>query len=98
MTTQSLLSRANSRQLLLRYLQLAEQHPNEEALIFEREPFKGIRRSWGDLVERSEDFKRRLENAGARAHTRCAFVLSDHPDTIPALLALWQLDATAVLI
>jgi acyl-CoA synthetase (AMP-forming)/AMP-acid ligase II len=77
---------------------MAQEQPNGYALIFEREPFVGVSRTWAELLQRSEEIARQLVAAGATAGTRCALTLMDHPDTLPVLLALWRLDATAVLI
>lgn len=95
------LSTSNSpqgREIFARYLYLAEEKPNEFALIFEREPFVGVRRTWAQLMQRCEDLEKCLRAAGTVAGTRCAVTLADNPDTLPLLLALWKLDATAVLI
>jgi acyl-CoA synthetase (AMP-forming)/AMP-acid ligase II len=86
------------RELFKRYSQLAEEQPNEYALIIERKPYAGTKMTWADLLQRSEDLARKLHGRGIANGARCAVTLTDHPDTLPLLLALWRLDATAVLI
>ncbi|MBL1078324.1 acyl--CoA ligase [Nocardia sp. 2] len=86
------------RELANRYLRLAQERPDADALIFQRAPFEGIRLSWADIADRSEKLLAHFVLAGMAPGARCAVTLVDHPDTVPALLALWRLDATAVLI
>ena len=88
----------NSRELFARYAQLAEERPNDYAVIIEREPFAGTKLTWAGLMQRATDFAATLGASGIRGGSRCAVTLTDHPDTLPLLVALWKLDATAVLI
>lgn len=92
------LKHSTTRDLYARYLSLAQECPHEAALIVEREPFVGIRKTWADLIQRSDEIAVRLRIAGACPGARCAISLMDHPDTLPVLLALWREDCTAVLI
>jgi long-chain acyl-CoA synthetase len=48
-------------------------------------------------MDRAEAFAEDLSRAGVRSGTRVATVLVDHPNTMPVLLAMWQLDAIPVL-
>lgn len=91
--------RASSHAMILqRYLDLADEAPDALALAFLRPPFVGVELTWGSLVARSRELARALATLGVRTGARCALVLRDHPDTLPVLLALWQLEASAVLI
>lgn len=81
-----------------RYLHLAEETPKKEALIFERPPLAGLQLTWSDVANRSEDFMREALAKRMEPGARCAVVLADVLDMMPALLALWRLGATAVLI
>lgn len=86
------------RELAARYLLLANEAPNTEALIYARAPLAGGQRTWSDIANRSEDLLAHYQANGMRAGARCAVTLADHFDMIPALVALWRLDATAVLV
>jgi long-chain acyl-CoA synthetase len=88
----------SDRELVRRYLDLAEAQPDEEAVIFERAPFTGQRLTWADVANRSDDVMQSYRKAGLGSGSRCAVVLADSPDLVPSLLALWRLDATAVLV
>lgn len=80
------------------YAKLAEQQPERPALIFQREPYVGASWTWGQLVERSEQLSRRLSAAGLSEGKLWAVVLTDHPDMLPLLLAVWRLKAAALLV
>lgn len=86
------------RELLSQYSALASEQPDQLALVFERGEHRGRRLSWGQLWERGESLCQQMRANGVHQGGRCAVILADHPDTVPTLLALWQLDATAVLI
>lgn len=86
------------RQVLNRYRSLAEERPEEPALIFERAPFVGIRRTWADLMQRSDELASTWRRRGVHAGARLAVTLADHPDTLSVLLAAWQLDCVCVLL
>jgi long-chain acyl-CoA synthetase len=85
-------------ELYARYSQLAAEHPDELALIVEREPFVGLRRTWAELLQRSDDIGRYFVKRGGGPDTRCAVVLDEHPDVVPLLLAIWKSGASAVLL
>ncbi len=93
-----MITHADVRELPRRYLQLAEERPDADAVIYARPPFDGIRLSWSDVANRSDGLQARFARTGVVAGSRCAVTLADHPDTIPTLIALWRLDATVVLI
>lgn len=84
--------------LYVRYAQLAAEHPDDLALIVERAPFVGVRRTWAELLQRSDEIGRYFVKRGGGLGTRCAVVLNEHPDIIPLLLALWKSGATVVLL
>lgn len=86
------------RELLVRYRQTAEEYPEQPAVIVAREPYAGTTLTWAGLMERAEHLAGDLRRRGVTEGSRCAVVLSDAPDTLPLLLALWSLDATAVLV
>jgi hypothetical protein len=68
------------------------------ALIFEREPYVGIRLSWAQLAAKGEELSLRLLAAGLSRQSLCAVELADHPDTLPLLLGIWRLAGTALLV
>ena len=80
------------------YTALARERPDEPALIFEREPYVGIRLSWAQLAARGEELSLRLAAAGISRRSLCAVELADHPDTLPLLLGIWRLGGTALLV
>jgi long-chain acyl-CoA synthetase len=80
------------------YTALARERPDEPALIFEREPYVGIRLSWAQLAARGEELSLRLAAAGLSRQSLCAVELADHPDTLPLLLGIWHLAGTALLV
>lgn len=86
------------RELAARYLLLANETPDSEALIYARAPLADRQLTWSDIANRSDEFLAQYQANGMRAGARCALVLADHFDMIPALVALWRLDATAVLV
>ena len=80
------------------YTALARERPDEPAIIFEREPYAGIRLSWAQLSARGEELSLRLAAAGISRQSLCAVELADHPDTLPLLLGIWRLAGTALLV
>jgi long-chain acyl-CoA synthetase len=80
------------------YTALARERPDEPALIFEREPYVGMRLSWAQLAARGEELSLRLAAAGISRQSLCAVELADHPDTLPLLLGIWHLAGTALLV
>jgi long-chain acyl-CoA synthetase len=85
-------------ELLRRHQELAATRPDDPAIVYQREPFAGVTLTWADLCERAERIRRTLLAGGAREHRVSALVLTEHPDLIPTLLALWQLDSPPVLL
>jgi acyl-CoA synthetase (AMP-forming)/AMP-acid ligase II len=81
-----------------RYLLAASERPDADAILFERGDLAGSRLSWSDIANRSEHLAKRYQAAGIGACSRCAVTLHDHPDLVPALVALWRLDSTVVLV
>ena len=71
---------------------------SEPAVTFSSPPFEGQSLTWTDLVERSDALAGELSDAGVGAASRVATVLADHPDSLPTLLAMWQLAAVPVLV
>jgi acyl-CoA synthetase (AMP-forming)/AMP-acid ligase II len=84
--------------LLAIYESLAEERPDDPALIYQREPHVGVVRTWAQLRERSDALHRRLAAAGLPEESLCAVVLADHPDLIPLLMAVWRLRGVALLV
>lgn len=84
--------------LLALYEGLAEEHPADPALIYQREPHVGTVLTWARLVERSEELHRRLLAAGVPEAGLYAVVLTDHPDMLPLLLAVWRCRGAALLV
>lgn len=70
----------------------------EPAVTFVLPQFDGVTLTWGGLIERSEALAERLSEAGVGDGTRAATLLADHPDALPALLAMWRLGAIPVLV
>jgi long-chain acyl-CoA synthetase len=83
--------------LLAIYESMAEEKPDEFALIYRREPHVGVTRTWGQLRERSEILHRKLIAAHFPEGGLCAVVLTDNPDMLPLLMAIWRLRGVAVL-
>lgn len=80
------------------YLAAAADRGSDPALSFGLAPFEGLTLSWNDLVERAGALAGELSAAGIGAGSRAATVLADHPDALPTLLAMWQLEAIPVLV
>jgi long-chain acyl-CoA synthetase len=85
-------------ELLTRHHELATTRPDEPAIVYQREPYAGTTLTWADLWMRAEELRTTLQKHGAREHAVSALVLRDHPDLIPMLLALWQMDSPPVLL
>lgn len=85
-------------ELAARYLLRADEAPDDAALIYARAPLSGRILSWSDIANRSDDLLARYRSAGLGPGSRCAVTLADHVDMIPALVALWRVNATAVLV
>ncbi|MEO7084789.1 MAG: class I adenylate-forming enzyme family protein [Gemmatimonadaceae bacterium] len=83
--------------LLAIYESMADEKPDELALIYRREPYVGETRTWGQLRERSEFLTKRLIAANFPEGGLCAVVLTDNPDMLPLLMAIWRLRGVAVL-
>jgi long-chain acyl-CoA synthetase len=84
--------------LLSIYRALAEERPEDPALIYQREPHVGTVLTWARLAERSEELHRRLLASGLPEAGLYAVVLADHPDMLPLLLAVWRLRGAALLV
>jgi long-chain acyl-CoA synthetase len=85
-------------ELLRRYQELASARPADPAISYQCEPHRGVTLTWADLCGRAEEIARNLIKGGAREERISALVLSDHPDLIPTMLALWQLRCPPVLL
>jgi acyl-CoA synthetase (AMP-forming)/AMP-acid ligase II len=84
--------------LLAVYTALAEEQPEEPALIYQREPHAGTVLTWAQLVARSAELHRWLAASGLPEAGLYAVVLADHPDMLPLLLAVWRLQGAALLV
>jgi long-chain acyl-CoA synthetase len=84
--------------LLAIYESMAEEKPDDLALIYRRAPYAGETRTWAQLVERSYVLYRALVAASFPERGLCAMVLSDNPDILPLLMAVWRLHGAAVLV
>ncbi|MFJ2095092.1 class I adenylate-forming enzyme family protein [Streptomyces sp. NPDC087901] len=86
------------RELLRRHEYLAGTRPDDPAISYRNESHAGTTLTWSDLCVRAEKLRQVLLENGVRRHRVCALVLRDHPDLVPLLLALWQLDSPPVLL
>jgi acyl-CoA synthetase (AMP-forming)/AMP-acid ligase II len=84
--------------LLDMYIANAADRGSDPAVTFALPPHGGLTLSWNDLVDRAGALADELDGAGVGAGTRVATVLVDDPNALPALLAMWRLDAIPVLI
>jgi long-chain acyl-CoA synthetase len=84
--------------LIAIYESMAAERPDEFALIYRREPYAGVTRTWAQLVERSEILHKKLVAASFPEGGLCAAVLTDNPDMLPLLMAIWRLRGVAVLV
>jgi long-chain acyl-CoA synthetase len=80
------------------YADQAEQRGTAPAITYAAGPHAGTTWSWADLVARAGDIAATLRRAGAVEHSRLAVVMADHPDILPALLAVWSGNAVAVIL
>lgn len=80
------------------YIANAADRGSDPALTYTAPPFEGLTLTWNDLLERSEALAQDLGSTGIGPGSRVAIVLADHPNVLPALLAMWRLDAIPVLI
>ena len=86
------------KQLLALHGDLAASRPNDPAISYQRAPYTGVNLTWGDLWGRAGEIRETLAMIGLRGGRISALVLADHPDFIPALIALWQLDSPPLLL
>ena len=77
---------------------LALTRPDDPAVSYQREPRVGVTLTWSGLWVRAAEIRETLLRGGAQGGRVSALVLNDHPDLIPALLALWQLNSPPVLL
>lgn len=84
--------------LLNIYSANAADRGSDPAITFALPPFEGLTLTWSDLMDRTEAFAEDLSSTGVGSGTRVATFLRDHPNSLPALLAMWKLDAVPVLI
>lgn len=84
--------------LLDMYRANAADRGSEPAITFASPPFEGLTFTWSDLIERSSSLAEELSDAGVGSSSRVATILVDHPNSLPALLAMWQLDAVPILV
>lgn len=79
------------------YTANAADRGSEAAVTFAQPPFEGLTVTWNGLVERVDALAEDLSAARVGSGTRVGTVLADHPDALPALLAMWKLGAIPVL-
>lgn len=80
------------------YRTAAAEKGSEPAVTFARPPFEGVVLSWGEIMERADGLAAELSAAGVGSGSRVATMSVDHPNTLPALLAMWQLGAIPVMV
>jgi acyl-CoA synthetase (AMP-forming)/AMP-acid ligase II len=80
------------------YTILARERPDAKAITYHRSPFQGHSLTWAELAARANAWEGELLDANVVSDSRCAVVMSDHPDFIPALLGVWLRGAVAVLV
>lgn len=80
------------------YIENAADRGSDPAITYTAPPFEGLTLTWNELIERSEALAEDLSSTGVGRGSRVGTVLADHPNTMPALLAMWRLDAIPVLI
>ncbi|MFJ8659372.1 class I adenylate-forming enzyme family protein [Streptomyces sp. NPDC093795] len=86
------------RELLRCHEDLAAARPDDPAVVHAREPHTGTVQTWADLCVRAGEIREALTDQGVTPHKVTSLVLKDHPDLVPTLLALWQLDCPPVLL
>ncbi len=80
------------------YADLAGERGDEPAITYARTPKSHRVLSWGDLLERGQELASALRRAGVRPGSRLAVEVTDHPDAIPAMLAVWACESVAVVV
>jgi acyl-CoA synthetase (AMP-forming)/AMP-acid ligase II len=80
------------------YDERANESGSAPALSYASGPHAGTVLSWGDLMTRAGKIAGVLRERGAVAGSRFAVVMADHPDILPALLAVWSCDAVTVVL
>jgi acyl-CoA synthetase (AMP-forming)/AMP-acid ligase II len=78
------------------YRAVAADRGAEPAITFARPPFEGVSLTWSELIERANSLATELTEAGVGAGTRIGTVMMDHPEMMPALLAMWKLGAIPI--
>lgn len=76
----------------------AVERGSSPALSYLTGPAAGTVLSWAGVVARAEELAGQLRGDGVTGGDRLAVVMADHPDMIPALLAVWSCDAVVVLV
>jgi long-chain acyl-CoA synthetase len=84
--------------LLDMYRANAADRGSDPAITFASPPYDGLTMTWSGVIERSAALAEELSAEGVGSGSRVATVLVDHPDALPALLAMWQLGAVPVLV
>lgn len=80
------------------YRAVAADRGSDAAITFAREPFVGLTLTWSDLMDRAASLMEQLSDEGVGPGTRVATMAVDHPNIIPAALAMWQLNAIPILV
>jgi acyl-CoA synthetase (AMP-forming)/AMP-acid ligase II len=83
--------------LLDMYRTAATDRGSDAAITFARPPFEGLTLSWSDLVDKADSFAEELSDSGVGSETRVATMAVDHPNYLPSLLAIWQLNAIPII-
>jgi acyl-CoA synthetase (AMP-forming)/AMP-acid ligase II len=84
--------------LLDLYTATAADRGADPAVTFQLPPYVGLTLTWSDLIDRAEALAEELSGSGVGAGSRVATFLADHPNALPALMAMWRLDAVPVMI
>jgi acyl-CoA synthetase (AMP-forming)/AMP-acid ligase II len=80
------------------YRTAAAERGSDAAITFARPPFEGLTLSWRDLMDRAGALAEELSDAGVGSETRIAMMAVDHPNAVPAVLAMWQLDSIPIMV
>src|SRR6187402_762567 len=80
------------------YRAAAAEKGSEPAITFAQPAFEGVTLTWSDIMDRADALSEELRDAGVGAETRVATMAVDHPNTVPAALAMWQLNAIPILV
>jgi acyl-CoA synthetase (AMP-forming)/AMP-acid ligase II len=78
------------------YERLAARGSSSPAVVYARPPHDGVVLTWGGLLERATEIAGELCSAGLEPAGRCAVVMVDHPDVLPAVLAVWRAGGVVV--